>query len=334
MTSSACWTKPESRCRSSTWIKGGWALGTPAIMRPVGARRPYVGPVPPAARPAAFAFKFMPAGGRSLPLAPASPPRPRVIALLPFPGSPAWLLRQSVVRPRATHSAMPASQVLRGPFAPGVPPRPLLFPVAIARPISPRQQPTRAKALANPPPFVPIPPPRLPPVVVVARPIFPATTPRLRRTELPPPAQSPAFTFPFRPLVAPIARALPSRRPGIGDIPPRPRAIVTRRPPATLVVLPPRAPTATPRAVVLQPGRGRPAMVRELQPVLSVRALLAVPVPRPRVLSNLRTITTRPLFLYGPRFTIRDPGSTVSLSDPGVRFTIRDPGVKVQLPLE
>jgi hypothetical protein len=149
---------------------------------------------------------------------------------------------------------------------------------------------------------------------------------------VPPPP--PRFT-PKRPIAATVVRlpavAVAPTRPMVGKLPPATNAIVTVRPPTAVVV------RLTPAlAVLTRPHIGKASKAHRtaghlLQP-LQVRLSASVsgqPWPRPQL--PWLYATHVPVFPFGPRFTIRDPGRSVELNAPNLTFSIVDPGLVVEL---
>jgi hypothetical protein len=210
-------------------------------------------------------------------------------------------------------------------------------PARVVRPRLPAAPPTRP-AVAPAPRLVVVAPPakRLHPALVV-RPAFPQTTQRPTVGPVPPSARPGTFEFRLRPLVARIIPPPPVPRPTLGQIPPAPQPVVTRRPPAAMVVR-----VRTPPVVLARSNIGRASPAHRpppylLRPVIGPRIIYPpLPLVRPRTqaVPPWQNPTPVPVFPFGPRFTIRDPGLSAALALQGVTFTVRDPGLSVQLPRE
>jgi hypothetical protein len=86
----------------------------------------------------------------------------------------------------------------------------------------------------------------------------------------------------------------------------------------------PQGTTARSRLLPMPAGHRPPAWL--LRPVVANLAAVPRPVTWPRSQCPWNLQTHLPVFPYGPRFTIRDPGLTATLPLQGLTFTIRDPG--------
>ncbi len=184
-----------------------------------------------------------------------------------------------------------------------------------------------------PPAAVYTPPTPLPRPTVVARILPPPPTPRPIVGKAPGTGQPAVYSLHVRPIVARIIPPPPTLRPIIGKAPPSRNPIVTVRPAAATVVRP-----ATASVVPTRPQVGRLSTAHR-PPAHLVRPLIVkltgFPPPRPWPPGQVAWlwITHIPIFPFGPRFTIRDPGRTASLLLQGATFSIRDPGTTIQLTL-
>jgi hypothetical protein len=165
---------------------------------------------------------------------------------------------------------------------------------------------------------------RPPPLAArVAQPT-PATRPRV--LPVPPPQQT-AFNFKFQPLAARLVSVPPGPRPRIVARGTVATPTITRPPPTALAMRPPPGAGTTARSRYLSPPRAHQPPAYLVRAVASRLTAYPRPAPWPAAQYRWMVQTHVPVFPYGPRFVLHDPGVSLVLALQSATFSIRDPGL-------
>jgi hypothetical protein len=162
--------------------------------------------------------------------------------------------------------------------------------------------------------------------LLTARVAPPAPPTRAIVLPIPPPRQA-AFNFTFQALTARFVPAPPPPRPAVVPGGTAVATAIALRSPTVLVIRPTPGTGTTARSRYLPLARAHKAPAYLVRPVPSRLTAYPRPAPWPPAQYRWMVQTHVPVFPYGPRFTVHDPGVSAVLSLQGLTFSFRDPGL-------